>query len=65
MSDGSLPDIKMLTLAEVAERFSVTPYTVREWIRNGVIKSSKISGRHYIAADEVVRVAQAKYGEAQ
>ena len=35
----------MLTVDQVAERFEVTPETIRRWVRKGKIKARKIGYR--------------------
>ena len=35
----------MLTVDQVAERFEVTPETIRRWVRRGKIKARKIGYR--------------------
>lgn len=55
-------DIQYFTVVEVAKKFAVRPYTVREWIREGKIKSSKHNGRHYIAEDDLRAFAEKNYG---
>ncbi len=35
---------KLLTPEDAAERLQVTPGTVRGWLRNGVIKGTKVGG---------------------
>lgn len=57
------PDLQMLTLHEFAEKFSVSDYTVRKWIRLGQVNSTKIRNRHYISVAELRRIAEAKFGE--
>lgn len=49
--------------AEVAKKFSVTEYTVREWLRFGVIEGVKINGRWKVPHSELVRLATEKYGD--
>lgn len=52
------------TVDEVAGIFSVTAYTVREWLKEGLLHGIKLpSGGWRIQHSEMVRFANAKYGE--
>lgn len=53
-----------LTVAKVAELFSVRPYTVREWLKNGTLKGYKIPGGHWrVKKSAVQEFAQTMYGD--
>lgn len=57
-------DDPLLTPEQVAEFFQVTPYTVREWLKNGTLSGSKPTGRWRIKQSDVIALAEQKYGEA-
>jgi len=44
--DATMPDDDILTVAQVAAQFSVTPQTVRSWIDNGTLKAGRV-GKAY------------------
>ena len=48
------PD-ELLRTSDVAKRFNVTSYTVREWIRSGKLQSIVINGQHRIRRGELIR----------
>jgi excisionase family DNA binding protein len=56
---------KLYKPREVANIFSVTPQTVAEWLREGVIQGVKIGRGHYwrIPGSAIVELARKKYGE--
>lgn len=60
MSVGPDPE-KLYTVAEVADLFSVTGETVRDWIKSGKIKGVKINGYWRVARSEVIRFGNSKY----
>jgi len=43
---------KMLSPEEVAERFSVTPNTVRAWLREGTLKGVKLGNKIWRISEE-------------
>jgi len=45
--------MKLLTLPQAAEYFSVTVFTIRLWIAQGKIPSVKMGGRRYIPETEL------------
>jgi excisionase family DNA binding protein len=53
---------KLMPTDQVADLFSVTPETVRNWITRGLIKGVKVNGYWRIPRSEVVRFAKSKYG---
>lgn len=55
MSDSPL--MKFYTTTEVAAIFSVKPYTVRAWIKEGKVKAAKVNGDWRIREDEITRLA--------
>lgn len=44
---------RLITVDEVAERYGVTPYTVRRWACTGMIRGMKI-GRHTLFTQEAL-----------
>lgn len=54
----------LMKVREVADLFDVTPATVREWLKLGIIKGVKIGQGHYwrIRRSEVTRLANSRYG---
>ena len=58
-------DDPYMTVEQVAEFFQVTPYTVRDWLKNNILSGTKLNGRLWrVRKSEVVRFANEKYGEA-
>jgi predicted site-specific integrase-resolvase len=60
-----MPPRHLLTVAQVAEMFEVTQYTVREWLRDTSVSLTgrKLpNGRWLIHKDEARRFAQERYG---
>ena len=49
-------DREYYTTSEVAEKFRVTPATVRRWIREGNLEAYKIYGRYLIHKDDVAEI---------
>lgn len=45
----------MLSVSEVAKRFEVTPHTVRNWDRRGLIKANQVtpSGRKFYSEEQI------------
>lgn len=57
-------DDPLMTVDEIASIFSVSKYTVREWLRDGKMKGTKIPGGEWrVQHSEMVRFANEKYGE--
>lgn len=54
---------RLMTVKEVAEFFSVTQYTVRQWINNGTLKGAKVNDKWRVARSEVIRYAKTLYEE--
>lgn len=54
---------RLMTVGEIAEFFSVTQYTVRQWINNGTLAGVKVNNKWRVARSAVVAYAQALYGE--
>jgi excisionase family DNA binding protein len=63
MSEQISLDDPLLTVAEVADIFKVSTYTVREWIERGHFKATKVGTRWRIPKSEVVRYANERYGD--
>ncbi len=65
--DQVIPSIEdpFLTVDEIANIFKVTPYTVRHWCRDGeTLHGVKLpNGEWRVLKSEMVRLANAKYGE--
>ncbi len=45
--------LEVITTEEAAKRLYVTPYTVRKYIRRGLLKAIKL-GKHYLIEPEEV-----------
>ena len=59
-----MTDQEYYKVSEVAKRFHVSPYTVREWLNTGNLKGGKINGHNWrIPRSEVERLARELYGE--
>lgn len=56
-------DDPLLSPRRVAELFDVKPITVIEWIKAGKLKASKVGNRWRIQRSEMVRFANAQYGD--
>ncbi|SDN14073.1 helix-turn-helix domain-containing protein [Acetanaerobacterium elongatum] len=54
----------LLTVKEVADRLKLTPYTVREWIREGKLKASKVGGVWRIKEDNLSALLEESGGKA-
>lgn len=52
-----LPEKAFFRVDEVAGYYSVSPRSVREWIRLGKMKAIKVSGAVRVARDEVLGAA--------
>jgi len=52
-----LPEKAFFRIDEVARYYSVSPRSVREWIRLGKMKAIKVSGVVRVARDEIIGVA--------
>jgi len=53
----SLPEKAFLRVDEVAGYYSVSPRSVREWIRLGKLKAVKVAGSVRVSRDEVLGAA--------
>ena len=53
---------ELVTTNYVAGLFSVTNYTVREWIRQGLIRGRKVHGRWRVERQSVIDFANERYG---
>lgn len=54
----------LLSTQQIAEMFSVKRKTVEGWIRDGLLKGTKIGGRYWrVPESEMIRFANEKYGE--
>ena len=47
----------LLTVADLAVRFSVKETTIREWLRKGVLPGTHIRGTWYVAPDDLERTS--------
>ena len=47
----------LLTVADLAVRFSVKETTIREWLRKGVLPGTHIQGTWYVAPDDLERTS--------
>lgn len=58
-------DDKLLKVREVADMFSVTPATVREWLNDGTLEGIKIGQGHYwrIPLKNAKALATQRHGE--
>lgn len=56
---------KLLKTAQVAEMFSVTQETIRDWINDGKLRAVKIGNGHYWRVPEsaVRELAETMYGD--
>ena len=54
---------RYMSVEEVAAFFAVTKYTIREWIKHEKLSAVKISTKWKILKSEVIRYANAQYGE--
>lgn len=61
MPDVDLYD-KMMTVDEVAEVFSVRPYTVREWLKGGKLHGVKVDHSWRIPTKSFETFAREVYG---
>jgi excisionase family DNA binding protein len=48
--------------SQIADMFQVTPATVREWLKNGTIKSTKINGQWRVSESDLREFAQKEHG---
>lgn len=56
-------DDPFLSPTKVAQIFDVKPATVRSWIEDGKLKATKVGNRWRIQHSEMVRFANAQYGD--
>jgi len=55
---------KLYKTREVAEYFDVSIYTVRGWIKSGILKGNKIGGKTWrVSETEMKRFATERYGD--
>jgi excisionase family DNA binding protein len=50
-----------MSTVSIAEMFDVTPYTVRQWVREGKLKATKVNRSWKVRRSEAVRFANEKY----
>lgn len=65
MSDDKPPTEefeKLYTVQKVAELFSVTSETVRNWIKSGRLSAVKINGYFRVSNSELKKFANSRYG---
>ena len=53
---------KLLTLTDAAQRLSLTPDTLRQQIRNGSLKASKLGRDWFVSPSEIERYRQDTLG---
>ena len=58
MTDASIPTL--ITLQELAERFRVSPHTIRAWVRERKLHPLHICRRLLFHPDEVIRFLDCK-----
>ena len=46
------------SIDKAAERLDVSPYTIRAWIRQGLLASVKLGTRRLVSESEIQRVIQ-------
>jgi excisionase family DNA binding protein len=49
-------------VTQIAKMFSVEPYTVRVWIKEGKLQGRMIQGRWRVPKSEVIRLANEEHG---
>lgn len=54
---------KLVRVSDVARAFDVTDYTVREWLKAGKMKGTKINGHWRVSEQAMKNYAQEVYGE--
>lgn len=60
---GDLVRERLMKVSEVAEMFGVTPATVREWLKAGILKGNKIN-KHWRVTESAAReLAHQTYGD--
>ena len=57
-----LAEDPFLTPSQIAKMFGVTPYTVRQWIKNGDLSAEKLHGRLKVRRSNVQAYAQKEFG---
>ena len=60
----SVVDDPFLGVDRVARIFDVSPYTVRQWIKDKEMEATKINNKWKVRESEVNRFAQKEYGNA-
>lgn len=60
MTELNVP--QFYSVKAVAEVFGVTPYTVREWCKNGTLEAVQPGKEWRIPESEVIRLAHERYG---
>ena len=65
MNEPSPPLERLYTLDEVAKYFSVTKYTVRQWLRDGTLRGIKIgAGKYWRVSESALKeFATGRYGD--
>lgn len=54
---------RFMSVSQVADMFQVTPYTIREWIKDEKLDAVKLGSRWRIKYSSVCKLANIKYGE--
>lgn len=60
--DPDRPDDKLYSTKQIAELFSVTTETVRDWIKDGKLKGAAPGNRYRVRRGDLIAFANHKYG---
>lgn len=63
MSTPVNPDEELITVAEIADKFHVSVWAVREWIKSGKLNAIRPGKSYLVPRSELVRFANTMYGE--
>ena len=53
---GKQEELRLLSIVEFAERTNTAPSSVRQWARDGRLKTVKVGDRRLVPASELARV---------
>lgn len=56
------PDLVLYTVKEVAYVCRLTPYTIRQYLRDGIITGTKIGKSWRVSADDLTKYLEGKHG---